>query len=87
MIPNSQLQYVEATEEVLLYHPFSTHASFFEKVTFLIPWYTYVRVPIRCLHMSFPEVFRVCTKWIVPIVIIQYTLQDFLLGSLLGKKY
>ena len=51
MIPNSQLQYVEATEEVLLYHPFSTHASFFEKVTFLIPWYTYVRVPIRCLHI------------------------------------
>ena len=53
------------------------------------PWYTYVRTCAYqgFTYMSFPEVFRVCTKWIVPIVIIQYTLQDFLLGSLLGKKY
>ena len=32
-------------------HPFSTYAKFSEKLTFLTPWYWYVRVCIRGLEM------------------------------------
>ena len=36
-------------------HPFSTYAKFFEKLTFLTPWYTHVRARIR--NVSFLENF------------------------------
>ena len=32
-------------------HPLSMYAKFYEKVTFLTPWYAHVRVRIRGLEM------------------------------------
>ena len=40
-------------------HPFSTYAKFSEKLTFLTPWYTHVRVRIRGSEML---VFRITLR-------------------------
>ena len=43
-------------------HPFSTYAKFFEKLTFLTPWYTHVRARIR--NVSFLENFAyILNEW------------------------
>ena len=47
-------------------HPFSTYAKFSEKLTFLTPWYAYVRVRIRGNKMLFFGKFCVHTKWMNP---------------------
>ena len=40
-------------------HPLSTYANFFEKLTFLTPWYAHVRVRIRGLEMLvFQKILR-----------------------------
>ena len=49
-------------------HPFSTYAKFFEKLTFLIPWYAHVGVHIKWKKVSYSEEFFVHTKRIVPYI-------------------
>ena len=48
-------------------HPLSTYANFFEKLTFLTPWYAHVRVRIGRLEMLvFQKILRTYLMGMIP---------------------